>query len=105
MALLRSEKVVVSAPMSFAGSSERIWHLTEISGNTWVKWMLLAPIALSLILAAWAVVAGWYFLMYVLFGLFFIPYRLVRRSQRKNKKNELQHRELLETIKGKGQNI
>lgn len=95
---LKSEKMVVSAPLSFAGSAQRIWKITD-SDNVWIKWLLLVPIALMLIGGAWMVVACWYFIMYVLFGILFIPFRLWRRGARKNKRNELRHRELLEAVR------
>lgn len=43
-------------------------------------------------------VACWYFVMYVLFGILFIPYRLLRRGSRKNKRDKLRHREVLDAI-------
>jgi len=95
---LTSEKVVVSAPFSFAGSAQRIWKITS-SNNAWIKWLLLVPVAIMLIGCAWMFVACWYFIMYVLFGILFIPFRLWRRGARKNKRNELRHRELLEAVR------
>lgn len=88
---LASEKVVVSAPMSFHGSAARIWKLTD-SENIGLKWLLLTPFALLLICTAWFIIVFWY----LLFGLLLVPYRLIRRSSRKNKRDELRHRELLE---------
>lgn len=90
---LASEKVVIAAPMSFAGSGARLWKLTDVD-NTTLKWLVLAPIAVVLIAAAWTIVAGWY----LVFGLLLVPYRLVRRGSRKRKREDLQHRELLEAM-------
>lgn len=95
---LASEKIVVSAPFSFAGSAQRIWKITN-TDSVWLKWLLLIPIALVLIAGVWTFVACWYFIMYILFGILFIPFRLWRRGARKNKRNELRHRELLEAIR------
>jgi Flp pilus assembly protein TadB len=95
---LKSEKIVVSAPLSFAGSAQRIWKITN-ADNVWLKWLLFMPIALMLIAGAWTFVMCWYFIMYVVFGILFIPFRLWRRGARKNKRNELRHRELLEAIR------
>ena len=95
---LASEKVVVSAPFSFAGSAQRIWKITK-TDNTLLKWLLLVPLALMLIMFAWMFVCFWYVIMYVVFGIFFIPFRLWRRGARKNKRNELRHREVLEAIR------
>lgn len=93
---LASEKVVVSAPMSFHGSAARIWKITA-SENAGLKWLLIIPVALLVIFIAWCVVLCWY----VIFGILLIPYRLIRRSSRKNKRDSLRHRELLSTIEKK----
>lgn len=98
MTQLASEKVIISSPLSFAGSSQRIWRMTSTE-NMLVKLLLLVPIALCLIAAAWIFVIGWYILMYVVFGIFFIPFRLWRRGARKNKRDQLRHQEVLEAIR------
>lgn len=95
---LASEKIVVSAPTSFSGSAARIWKITE-SDNDLLKWLLLVPIALGLIFMAWSFVAIWYFVIFGLFGIFVIPFRLLTRSGRNRKRNALQHRELLEAVR------
>lgn len=66
--------------------------------STLVKWLLLGPLALCLIVIVWMIVLVWYFIMYVLFGILFIPWRLWRRSVRKNKRDQLRHREVLEEL-------
>ena len=43
---------------------------------------------------AWSIVTIWY----CIFGLLLVPYRLIRRSGRKEKKLALQHREQLEAL-------
>lgn len=94
MSELKSERVVIESPMSFAGSAKRIWRIT---GNTLVKCLVLLPI----IAFVWCIVTCWYIVLYVLLGIIFIPWRLLRRSQRKNKQRKLQHRELLDAISKK----
>ena len=94
---LRSENIVISSPFSFSGSAARIWKITR-ADNQLLKWLLLIPLALLLIIGAWTFVVCWYFVMYVLFGILFIPYRLIRRSSRKNKRDKLRHREVLAAI-------
>jgi len=89
---LRSEQVVVSAPMSFAGSAKRIWKITD-QENIAIKYAL-AIVALSLIVFAWMFVAMWYFF----FGILLVPYRMIRRGGRKDKRQALQHREQLEAL-------
>jgi uncharacterized membrane-anchored protein len=93
---LKSERVVLAAPLSFDGSRARIWRIT-INESSILKWLLLVPVALILIAFSWFAVLIWY----VIFGLWLVPYRLFRRGQRKEKKRELQHRELIESAKNR----
>jgi uncharacterized membrane-anchored protein len=87
MAKLDSDRVVVQAPMSFSGSTRRIWKMT--GGAPAMK--ALIPVALVLVLLAWVLVACWY----VVFGLLLVPYRLVRRGSRQRKRDSLRHQEVL----------
>ncbi|QHU94035.1 hypothetical protein GWK78_03315 [Candidatus Saccharibacteria bacterium oral taxon 488] len=96
MSKLKSEKIVISSPLSFSGSAKRIWKITDVD-NPVVK-ALLSLVAAALIMFAWVFVAFWYVLIYVVFGILFIPYRLLRRSSRKQKQAKLRHREVLEAI-------
>lgn len=89
MGKLASERVVVSAPMSFDGSARRLWKLTD-QPNPWVK-AALVVVALLLIASAWAFIAVWY----LMFGLLMVPYRLLRRGSRKRKAAALRHREVM----------
>lgn len=93
---LASEKVVISAPFSFAGSAQRIWKMTDVE-NPFLKF-ILALIAIIFIMFAWVFVACWYFVLYMLFGILFIPWRLLRRGSRKRKQERLRHREVLDAI-------
>lgn len=89
---MQSDKIVVASPMSYAGSAERIWNLTEI---LWVRLFVLVP----LIGMAWLLITAWYVTLVVFMGVLFVPYRLIRRGQRKRKVERLRHRELLEAVK------
>lgn len=89
---MRSEQVVVEAPLSFAGSAKRIWKLTDQS-NQWVRYGMML-LALFLIFMAWSFVAVWY----MTWGLLLVPYRLLRRGSRRDKMHRLQHREQLEAM-------
>lgn len=91
MTELKSERVILETPMSFAGSAKRIWRLSD-------KPLIKYTVLLFLIAMAWMIVVCWYFLIYIVFGLLFIPWRILRRAQRGNKQRKLQHRELLEAI-------
>ena len=93
---LASEKVVVSAPLSFSGSALRIWKITNAESP--IAKVVLIPLAIALIAGVWMFVLCWYFIMYVLFGVFFFIFRLFTRSRRKNKRDKLRHREVLGAI-------
>jgi uncharacterized membrane-anchored protein len=79
--------------LSFTGSAQRIFKITDIENQS-LKWLLLIPIATMLALTAWAFVLIWY----IIFGIWLIPYRLIRRSQRKAKRDRLRHQELLDAV-------
>jgi len=90
-ARLDSEEVVLAAPMSFTGSAERLWKLTRSApANALASAAVYAGVIL-LIIVAWAAVLCWYFF----FGIWLVPYRLIRRGQRKRRRKDLRHREML----------
>jgi hypothetical protein len=89
---LDSEQVHLHAPMSLTGAVERSWRLTSRTP----KWGW-GTIAILLIAVWWIAVVAWY----LTFGLLLIPYRLVRRGQRKRKMEELRHRETMGAISQK----
>jgi hypothetical protein len=93
---LASEDIVVSAPMSFHGSAKRIWKIARATPDNDLATMGLSVLAVLLIACAWAFVLAWY----LIFGIFLIPYRLVRRGDRTQKRNELRHREMLAAARG-----
>jgi hypothetical protein len=95
-AKLESEKIVVAAPLSYAGSAARIWKLTGVSDNAAGR-VVLALAAILLIAGAWSFVTAWY----LVWGIFLVPYRLIRRGSRKRKREALQHREMLAAINGR----
>ena len=98
---LASEKVVISAPLSFSGSAQRIWKITNVDNP--IAKIALSLLAITLIAGAWVFVLCWYFIMYVLFGVFFFIFRLFTRSGRKNKRDKLRHREVLDAIEQRKQ--
>jgi hypothetical protein len=93
---LASEEVVVSAPLSFHGSAARLWKLTRVE-NPYLRWGLAVPSAILLIGCAWVLVLAWY----VMWGLFLVPYRLIRRGSRKRKREMLMHKEQMAAIQGR----
>jgi hypothetical protein len=92
---LASEEVIISAPMSYAGSAQRIIRLRRRADGG-RKLAALTALAILLIAFVWVLVTVWY----LTWGLLLVPYRLVRRGQRKRKVEALRHRELLGTIQG-----
>lgn len=80
----KSDKIVIEAPMSFTGSAKRIWRYC---GNPVVGLL----IGLPLIIVAWCFVLAWY----AIFGIWVIPYRLVRRGQRKQKLEAARYAEIM----------
>jgi len=98
-ARLDSEEVVLAAPMSFTGSAERLWKLTRSApANALASAAVYAGVVL-MITVVWAAVLCWYFF----FGLWLVPYRLIRRGQRKRRREDLRHREMLTMMHQVGQ--
>ncbi len=92
---LASEDVIINAPMSYAGSAQRIMRIRRRAegGSTLVA---ITALATLLILVVWVFVTAWY----LIWGLWLVPYRLLRRGARKRKAEALRHRELMGTIQG-----
>jgi uncharacterized membrane-anchored protein len=91
---LPSEEVIVEAPMSWTGATKRIWRAergweakTDETGLVYAA-VILAAVVTAL---AWVTILAWY----LVFGIFLIPYRVVRRGQRSRKRDELRHREMV----------
>lgn len=87
----------IAAPLSFAGSAERIWPLTKGHSSGWITAAVITG-ALLLILLAWAFVLCWY----AIWGIWLIPYRIMRRGQRKRKIEERRHAEILAAARRAG---
>jgi|GEM_PF-3980733 hypothetical protein len=96
---LASEDVIINAPMSYAGSAQRIMRLRRLAHARWAV-ALLTILAVTLVLTAWVVVTGWYVISFGLLWIVTVPYRLLRRGSRKRKAEALRHRELMDTIQG-----
>jgi Domain of unknown function (DUF1707) len=92
---LASEDVIINAPMSYAGSAQRIMRLRRLAegGGALVA---VTVVAIVLVLISWVIVTSWY----LLWGIWLVPYRLLRRGARKRKAEALRHRELMGTIEG-----
>jgi hypothetical protein len=97
---LASERVIINAPMSFAGAAQRTWRFlgwlqAKTGGNVWLRRLLWMPLVILIpLLEWWALILAWY----CIFGLWLVPYRLLRRGSRKRKAEALRHRELLDAL-------
>lgn len=87
---MKSEQIVIEAPLSFTGSAKRLWRKSD---SKLIKYLVLVPI----ICLVWSFVIFWY----MFFGLLVVPYRLIRRSGRKQKRDKLRHSELIEAMQKK----
>lgn len=84
---MTSDQMVVEAPMSFTGSAKRIWRKSE---SSLIRLLFLAPT----IGVVWLLVAVWY----LFFGLWLVPWRLIRRGSRRRKIEEARHAEMIEAL-------
>ena len=73
-----------AAPLSYVGSTRRIvaWANKTSERSPSLKVLVWIAAALAMIFM-WSFLATWYLITFGIFGIFVIPYRLVRRSQRK----------------------
>jgi hypothetical protein len=92
---LASENVIINAPMSFSGSAQRAWRLRR--GTTGGRLALMTALAVLLLAVWWPAIAIWY----LVFGIFLVPYRLLRRGSRKRKAERLRHQEMLAAVKSR----
>jgi hypothetical protein len=86
---LASERVIINAPMSFAGATQRAWRIGQKRGGARIA--LVPLVVIPLLIVWWLAIALWY----LTFGIFLIPYRLLRRGARKRKAEAMRHRETL----------
>jgi hypothetical protein len=94
-ARLASEDVIINAPMSYAGSAQRIFRLRR-RAHTQQTLVAITVLVVVLVILVWALVTAWY----LLWGLWLVPYRLLRRGARKRRAEMMRHRELLSAIQG-----
>ena len=76
-------KQTYASPMSYAGSTKRMLAWARQDRSTGAQIAVWTAVIVGLLIV-WAFLAAWYVLIFGLFGLFVIPYRLIRRSQRKS---------------------
>lgn len=75
-----------ASPMSYVGSTRRIVTWARKTAQRSPAFAVLAwTLGIVAILLMWVcILPFWYFVVFFLFGIFTLPYRLVRRSQRKD---------------------
>jgi len=77
-------KQTYASPMSYVGSSRRATAFVRRVGTSPIRASLAWTAAALFVGLMWfAVLPVWYFVTIILFGWFMIPFRLVRRSHRK----------------------
>lgn len=87
----KSESIIIESPTSFTGATKRIWRVSDSTAYRLVAAFLILP-------TVYVFIIFWYVIIFGLFGIFVIPFRLLTRSNRKQKKADAQHRELLEAL-------
>jgi hypothetical protein len=87
-----SEDVILDAPMSFTGITKRTLRFSRRHPRDywWSETLAVTGLALWLTVM-YAVILYWY----CIFGIWLVPYRLIRRSQRRDVQRRRQHAELL----------
>jgi hypothetical protein len=94
---LASEEVIISAPLSYSGSAQRIVRLRRRAASEW-ELTAITTLAVFLIFMAWVFITVWY----LTWGFLLVPYRVMRRGQRRRKVEALRHRELLGALQNAG---
>lgn len=74
------EKPIVAAPLSFTGSTQRLWRPVTRQKAAAGKILLGSLVALALVFV-WTLIICWY----LIWGLWVVPYRLIRRGQRRQR--------------------
>lgn len=92
---LASEDVIINAPMSYAGSAQRIMRIRRGAHGGGAA-LAITGLAVLLVLVVWVLVTAWY----LIWGIWLVPYRIIRRGSRKRKAEAMRHRELMGTIQG-----
>lgn len=76
-------KKTYASPMSYVGSLRRVTAWIRSFGDTPPKAIAAWLLGAAAISIMWAVVTAWYVVTVILFGVFMIPFRFIRRGHRK----------------------
>ena len=82
--LPKIQKKSYASPMSYVGISRRMIAFARRNSNPPAKGVVAWTIGIAAMLIMWSVITMWYVLIFGVFGLLVIPFRLIRRSQRKS---------------------
>lgn len=77
------ERRAYSSPLSFTGATSRVIGGCSRVQPAWWSVTLLVIVCALVVPVIWALLAVWYVLIFGVFGLLVIPWRLHRRSQRR----------------------
>ncbi|MFM8155496.1 MAG: hypothetical protein ACKOAF_05405 [Actinomycetes bacterium] len=91
---MTTNHTVISAPMSYSGSLARTKNWLWNNKPAAIKYGIGLWAIPLIIIMWWALICIWY----ISFGIFLIPYRLIRRGGRKRKREERMHAELLQAM-------
>jgi Flp pilus assembly protein TadB len=90
---------ILSSPMSFTGSAQRIMRHAPTSTASPARRILVRTLLMLAVALAWAVVLVWYAVMLSFWLLPTIVWRFHRRGVRREREQARQHRELLEAVR------
>lgn len=93
MSKLESEKIIIESPTSFTGATKRLWKVVE--DKHWAIQVIYGVVVFPI---AYTFIFMWYVIIFGLFGIFVIPFRLFTRGSRKKKVEEARHREMIATL-------
>ena len=77
------EKRSYASAMSYVGITRRISAWIKRFSDTPAKAALAWALGIPAMFLMWSVITAWYFITVFLFGIFLVPFRLLRRGQRK----------------------
>jgi Flp pilus assembly protein TadB len=92
------KKQTYASPLSFIGGTRRASAFARKHADTGWKWVFVGIGLLIYLPALWAFLVVWYFIVFVLFGVFTFPYRFMRRSQRKQEHLQRQQLATMQTM-------
>lgn len=78
------DKRTYASPLSYTGATRRTFKWVKVAGDTPVKAGLAWSAAVLWLLLMYSFLMLWYVMVFGFFGLFTVPYRIIRRSNRRS---------------------